>query len=38
MKARIKAIINGYVTDDIKYMVMGATMIMASTNKNLRVA
>lgn len=38
MNARIKAIINGYVTDEIKYIAMGATMIMARTNKNLRVA
>lgn len=38
MKASIKAIINGYVTDEMKYMAMGATMIMARTNRNLKVA
>lgn len=38
MKARIKAMINGYVTDEMKYIMMGAMMIMAKTNKNLKVA
>lgn len=38
IKARIKAMINGYVTDEIKYIMMGVTMIMTRTNKNLRVA